>query len=55
MEGFNWELCQDRHRKIEKVEVEVFKRIKSLENGRIFVMGILVMNLLGVVAILITK
>ena len=55
MDKFNWELCQDRHRKIENMEAEVWKRLKAVENRWYLLMLALVANMGGVIAILITK
>lgn len=49
MEGYNWELCQDRHRKIEKAEAKVDKRLKKVENRWVVLLTIMVITLLTVV------
>ena len=53
MEAYNWELCQDRHRKIEKMEAEMWTRLKAVENRWFLLMLALVANMGGVIALLI--
>lgn len=55
MESFNAELCTERHEEIKMFKHDVFKRIKAVENRWFLFMSALVANLIGVIAILITK
>ena len=53
MEGFNSELCDERHGDIKAMFKEIFSRLKKVENRFLAIMTALVFNLFGIVGILI--
>ena len=53
MEGFNPELCDERHGDIKAMFKEIFLRLKKVENRFLAIMTALVFNLFGIVGILI--
>jgi len=55
MKAFNPALCEERHDDIKKDRVEMFNRLKAIEGRWLVLMTALAANLVGVIAILITK
>jgi len=51
-EPFNYELCQERHENLGEDMQLIHKRLKSVENRFLMIVGILLTNLVGVILIL---
>ena len=55
VEDFDFIRCQERHKEIREDISEIFKRLKVAENRWLVLMTTMTFNLLGIIAILITK